>query len=117
MSEDNRTMLTGGLWFLSAVVLVALFISAAAQGALTPWHIFLVFVFLGLAVAGTVFLSRTANIGAQETKAKRGRLDNMLDDLSDDELIELKRRLSQVDTSEGTILDYVGDDGEMVLRD
>lgn len=94
MSEQNRVTLTGGLWVVSAVVLAALYISAAAQGELTQSHIFLTFVILACAFGGTVFVMRWKG-GEQQEKAKR-RIDNLIGDMSDEELIELKRRLSDV---------------------
>lgn len=116
MSEETRGTLFIGLWFLSAVVLAALFISAAAQGELTPGHMVLAFVVLALAVAGTLFVSSQKNAEVQETKAKRRRLDNLLHNLDDDDIAELKRRLLDVDDRETLLSDYVGDDGELNLR-
>lgn len=116
MSEDNRTALTGALWFFSALALVALFISAAAQGELTPGHILLAFVILGLAIAGTPFLLRWTDSETQQEKTKRQRIDSLIRDMSDEELIELKQRLSDGDYSQETILGNLGDDGELVRR-
>jgi hypothetical protein len=112
MSEDTRATLTGGLWFLSAFVLVALFISAAAQGELTTAHIVLASVILALAVIASPILLRMKD---SDEKSKR-RVDRVLDDLSDEELIELKRRLAGVDERAGSIADYLDDDGELVRR-
>lgn len=116
MSEETRGTLFIGLWFLSAIVLAALFISAAAQGALTPGHMGLALVILGLAVAGTLFVSSQKNAEAQETKAKRRRIDNLLHNLDDDDIAELKRRLAEADDQDAALTDYVGDDGELKLR-
>ncbi len=116
LSEESRATLMVGLWLLSAIVLAALFISAAAQGDLTPGHIALALILLGLAVAGTLLLVNLKDRETEQGKAKRQRIDNMLSDLSDEELLELKQRLSDVDINDDTILDYVGDDGEMALR-
>ena len=49
-------------------------------------------------------------------KSKRERIDNMLRDMSDNELLELKQRLSTGEMNDDNILDYLGDDGELVLR-
>ena len=116
MSEETRGTLFIGLWFLSAVVLAALFISAAAQGELTPGHMVLAFVVLALAVAGTLFVSSMQHADVQETKAKRRRIDTLLHNLDDDDIAELKRRLSDVDNHKTSLSDYVGDDGELKLR-
>ena len=116
MKEENRAAMTGALWFFSALVLVALFISAAAQGELTPGHIVFASILLGLAVIGTPILLRWKDDSTQQDKMKRERVDKLLRDLSDDDLIELKQRLAEVEYSEESILDLVGDDGELVRR-
>jgi hypothetical protein len=116
MSEDTRATLTGALWFCSALVLGALFISAAAQGALTLGHVVLACVILALVVTGTSFLLRRIESETPHTKVKRERLDKLLRNLSDEELAELKQRLSDVDLDEATSIDYLGDDGELVRR-
>ncbi len=118
MSEDKDDRLTsaGALWFFSTVALAALFISAAAQGELTVGHIILALVILGLAVAGTVFFLHGINSETRQTKEKRQRIDSILYNMSDEELIELKQRFSDGDFREETVLDYMGDDGELVLR-
>ena len=58
MSEENQGILTIALWFLSAIVLAALFIAAAAQGELTSAHVALASVMLILATIGTVTIWR-----------------------------------------------------------
>ena len=110
MTEESRSTLTFALWLFTGVVLVALFISAAAQGELTPAHVVLASVLLGLAVVGTPLILR---MKASDEKPKR-RVDALLDNLSDDDLLELKRRLADVEDE--PLADYVGDDGELVRR-
>ncbi|NDJ77579.1 MAG: hypothetical protein GYB65_15115, partial [Chloroflexi bacterium] len=119
MSEDRGERLTSGLWFFSAVVLATLFISAAAQGELTRGHILLAFAILGLAVAGTVVLlfgqdGNTQN--TRQTKAKRNQIDGMLRGMNDQELAALQQRLTSGDFREETVVEHVGDDGELVWR-
>ena len=104
------------LWFISALVLGALIISAAVQGELTAGHMGLALVILLLAAIATPFLSRWKDGEAQIMKAKRQRIDNMLRDMSDEELLELKQRLSTGDYDEESILEVLGDDGELVQR-
>lgn len=116
MSEENQGILTIALWFLSAIVLAALFIAAAAQGELTSAHVALASVMLILATIGTVTIWRmkkTETGETQEEKAKRRRLDNLINDLNDEELAELKHRLTGNDTQEENLMDYLGDDGEI----
>ena len=116
MKEDNGTALIGALWFFSAVVLAALFISAAVQGALTLGHILLTFVILGLAVTGTVYLFSVATDVGFVEKRKRDVTDRLLENMSDAELMELKRRLSDVEVSDSPLTEYISDDGELVAR-
>lgn len=106
----------GALWFFSALVLMALFISAAAQGELTPGHLLITVMILGLDVAGTLyFLARDAR-ESEPGKTKRRDVETLLDNLSDEELRDLKQRLAALDTPRSDTLDYLDDDGEMVLR-
>ena len=112
MSEESRTALTGILWFMSGLTLIALFVSAAAQGELTTIHAALAAFILSLAIIATPIILRWKDDSERE-KAKGHRIDGLLDDLSDEELHALKQRL--LDVEEPT-LDHVGDDGELVLR-
>lgn len=118
MSGDElRASLMGGLWVVVGIVLAALFISAAAQGVLSTAHVILAIVLLAFGVVGTYFVwtALDPNQSGAE-KAKRERIDTMLRDMSDEELLALKNRLSDGDVSEDTILDFIGDDGELVTR-
>ena len=64
----------------------------------------------------TAFLLRQTYDDAQQ-KSKRERIDNMLRDMSEKELSELRKRLSDDAYNEELPLDYlVGDDGEQVQR-
>jgi hypothetical protein len=116
MSEESRATLTGVLWFFSAIALVALFISAAAQGELTPGHMAIAFTILALAIVGTPYLLRMKEGETEQEKAKQRRVDSLLRDLSDEDLIELKQRLSEEDYSVEKLVGSVGDDGERVAR-
>lgn len=116
MSENNRATLTFVLWLFSAASLGCLFISAAAQGELSSGHMLLAFVILALAVAGTPYIQRQTEGETQQAKAKRQRIDSLLRDMSDEELIELKQRLTDGDYSVENIVNALGDDGELVQR-
>lgn len=105
------------MWFLATVMLAALFIGAGLQGEFTLFHTVFASIIFVLALIGTPL----AYFGLREeeidtAKAKRERIDMMLRDMSDDELLELKQRLSTGDYSEDSLLDYVSDDGELVMR-
>ena len=113
MTDEIRASLAGGLWFVSALVLVAIFISSAAQGVLTPAHLIFATVILALALAGTFYILR---MGSGGEKAKRG-VDHLLHDLNEDDLLELKQRLADVEPPAAKVVDHVGDDGELVWRE
>jgi hypothetical protein len=114
MSE--RAYLTSLSWFLSAIVLGTLFISAAAQGELTAGHLGFAIVILALVVIATPFLSRWKSAEPEAVKSKRQRIDTMLRDMSDEELDDLRQRLSTETPSKDSILNYLGSDGELVGR-
>lgn len=116
MDSENRSELAGVLWFFSAITLVGLFVSAAIQGELTVAHIVFAAVILVLAVGGTIYFLRGKEAVSQPEKSKRQRLDTLLGDLSDEDLIELKRRLETVDTPHTPLAEYLGDDGELIQR-
>ncbi len=116
MTEDTRATLTGMLWFFSTLALIALFVSAAAMSELTAGHILLALIILTLAIVGSPFLLRMKESENQQEKVKRQRVTNLLRDLSDEEMLELKQRLSEVDSSEESLAAVLGDDGEMVRR-
>ncbi|KXK17164.1 MAG: hypothetical protein UZ15_CFX003002539 [Chloroflexi bacterium OLB15] len=115
MAEKERVNLMFALWFLSAIVLAALFISAAAQGEMTAAHVALALVILGMAVAGTTYLLRqkAPEIQRPDEKTKRH---SVLDDLSDEEVAELKQRLAESGYSVDALVKSLGDDGETTLR-
>ena len=114
MSE--RAFLTAMLWFLSTIILSALFISAAAQGELSTLHTSLALLIISLVAVASVFLSRWKEGAVDMQKSKRQRIDTMLRDMSDEDLLELKQRLSTGSISDENILDYLGEDGELVGR-
>ena len=121
---DNKTRLdaTKFIWMVLGVVLAFLFISAGIADGMESPHVVMGVVAL---IAGTISTgaiwnmdgssNQSADISEQE-KAKRERIDAVIRDLSSEELIALKSRLS-----DGTITDDVlyermalSDDGELV---
>ena len=116
MDSENRAELTGVLWFFSTISLVGLFVSAAIQGELTPAHIAFACAVLVLAVGGSIYLLRGKEAVSQPEKSKRQRLDTLLGDMSDEDLVELKRRLEAVDPPHTPLAEYLGDDGELIQR-
>ncbi len=117
MSDDMRAPLIGALWFCSSIVLVALFISAAAQGELMVAHILIAVVILALVVVGSWYLMRSTANTTELEKVKRQSIDTLLRDMDDDDLIELKRRLSEEEVrGVDVLLDYLEDDGELARK-
>lgn len=117
MHEDNRTALTGGLWFVSSLALCALFISAAAQSELTAGHIILAGIILTLALSGTIYLLHLEPADANREKAKREGIHNLLRDMSDDDLAELRQRLKEDQDAPEPLLELSPHDGELIRRD
>jgi hypothetical protein len=113
---QERTFLVAVMWFFSAIVLGALFISAAAQGELTTGHISLAILILCAVFIATPLLSRWKDGTVVMEKSKRERIDTMLRDMSDEDLMELKKRLSTGNMSDENILDYLESDGELANR-
>jgi membrane protein YdbS with pleckstrin-like domain len=114
MSEDNRVALTAVLWFFSALAIGAVFISAGIMSELTVGHLAIALVILALDVVATPILLRWKGETEQE-KAKQHRIDTLLGDMSDEELVELKKRLSGGDFNDGHVA-ALGDDGELIRR-
>lgn len=117
MNETRPTLLIA-IWFLSTIVLATLFISAGIMGDFTTAHIFFATVILALAVAGTGIILRWKDNDqrAPQEKAKGVRTYDLFNNMSDDEILELKRRLSDVDLSQATLANTLGDDGEIVQQ-
>ncbi len=113
MDKENTGTMVGGLWFFSALVLAALFLGAGIMSDFTTAHALLAIVILALNVVGTVYLLNWRGGEAPAQKSKRQDLDNLLHNLSDEQLHELQQRLAQV--NDAPIMD-VGDDGELIQR-
>lgn len=123
MDNHTRLQATRYIWITTGVSLFSLFLSAGLASGLESTH-----VVLGIAICIASFLSTgsvwnwgevgessAVDLQAQE-KAKRERIDGVLRDLSNEELIALKQRLS-----DGTVDDEMlyqrmtlSDDGEIV---
>jgi thiol:disulfide interchange protein len=104
------------LWLFATIVLATLFISAGVQAQLTAGHIMLALVILTLTGVTTAFLLRQTYDDTQQ-KSKRESIDNMLRDMSEKELSELRKRLSDGAYNEELPLDYlVDDEGKQVQR-
>ena len=117
MKETSRGPLSVMLWFISGIVLAALFIGSGMAGELTIAHMIFAGLILTLAVIGTVAIWTMPSLIENVGKAKRPRIDDMIRDMSDNELMELKKRLSDGDIDDEELLDYVSEDGELVFRE
>jgi len=117
MPDDNRTFLTALLWFMSGIALTALFVSAAIN-AMTITHLVIALLIIA-ATAGGTYAAWNVQFKHEDQyiKAKREHIDDIIKDLSDDELMTLKKRLSDGEYSETSILDFMNEEGELVGRD
>ncbi len=116
MNNESRFALTSIMWFMSVILLVGIFIGAGIQGEFTPWHVGFALTILLLAVSATPIFLRWNFTDETQEKSKRERIDMMLRDMSDEDLMELKQRLTDGDMTDESIMDYLSDDGELVLR-
>lgn len=114
MDAETRSSLAVMLWIVSGLTIGAIF-CAASIGTFTLWHALFAFITLGLAIGGTPIMLNWQSDTELE-KAKRQRIDNLLRDMSDDDLVALKQRLSDGNVGEDSILDFISDDGELVVR-
>jgi hypothetical protein len=76
----------------------------------------LALVILLLVAVATPFLARWKDGETAVEKSKRQRIDDLLRDMSDAELFEIKQRLSTGSYDAESIMDYLEDDGELVER-
>lgn len=113
MSSKNLSELTMVIWGAMGIALAALFISAAAQG-FTVFHMITAILLVLAPLAATGFIwQRGGALNKQsedldETfseKAKRERIDQVLRNLSNAELLALKKRLTQDDIDDD-LLEY-----------
>lgn len=124
MDSHTRLQATKYIWITMGIALFSLFLSAGIANGLEAGH-----VILGIALCIAAFLSTgtvwnwgdlpqessSFNMDAQE-KAKRERLDSVLRNLSNDDLIALKQRLSEGDIDDEMLYQHMtlSDDGEIV---
>lgn len=117
---------------LSAVIIWVSYLGMLAwsMDRLDGWTIGLAFVLMMPAIAITGMIlgaftssnssenQATAKLSAEELeKRKRSRLDEVLRELSDEDLVRLRKRLSTGDISEDNLYEMmVGDDGELLYK-
>lgn len=104
------------LWFLATLILAAIFIGSGLQGEFTTAHMIFASIVLTLAMIATPLVIYATREKDDIGKKKRQRIDNLLRDMSDDDLLELKQRLSDGKFSDEAHLDYVSEDGELHFR-
>jgi hypothetical protein len=114
--KETQIATVSGIWFGAVILMATLFISAGLQGAFTITHFVFVGLILILAIIGTPLAILGTRVDSDVAKSKRQRIDTMLQDMSDDELLELKQRLTSGDYTEEALLDYIADDGELIMR-
>lgn len=118
MSNKSRAEVTMAMWGSIAFAMFGLFLSGGIADGLTVIHLVIAIVLCAAAFGSTAFIFNWDNPEAdskQIEKVKRDRLDKVLRDLSDEELVALKKRLSTRDVDDEVLYDYlVGDDGELI---
>ena len=123
MNSHTRLQATKYIWITMGIALFSLFLSAGIANGLEAGH-----VILGITLCIAGFLSTAVvwnkddleetsalNMGARE-KAKRERIDEVLRDLSNEELFALKQRLSDGAIDDDLLYQRMtlSDDGEIV---
>lgn len=126
MDSHTRLTATRYIWVTMGISLFSLFLSAGIANGLEATH-----VVLGIAICIAGFLSTgmvwswgevgktsALEMEAQE-KVKRERIDGVLRDLSNEELLALKNRLSDSDVDDDALYQRMtlSDDGELVSAD
>jgi len=114
--KETQIAVVSAIWLGAVILMAALFIAAGMQGAFTLTHFIFAALILTMAFIGTPLAMRWIGDDDSLAKAKRQRIDDMIRDMSDDELVELKQRLSDGNYDEDELLDYVSEDGELVFR-
>ena len=126
MDSHTRLTATRYIWVTMGVSIFSLFLSAGMADGLEATH-----VILGIAICIAGFLSTgmvwswgelgntsAVDMEAQE-KVKRERIDGVLRDLSNEELVALKNRLSDGNVDDDALYQRMtlSDDGELVSAD
>lgn len=126
MDTKSRLEATKVMWGVLAAVLVSLFISAGVGNGLETGHVIIAVVALiaGAISTGVIWNPDHAqnNISSEsksQEKVKRERLDSVLRDLSDEELLALKNRLSDGTIDDDLLYEHMtlSDDGELISVD
>lgn len=114
--KETQIAAISGIWLGAVILFAALFISAGLQGAFTVTHYIFAALILVMASLGTGAAIYGIRDNKDIAKAKRQRIDTMLRDMSDGDLLELKQRLAEGDYTEESLLDLVADDGELIIQ-
>ncbi|MGB1286690.1 MAG: hypothetical protein ACPG7F_09180 [Aggregatilineales bacterium] len=103
------------IWVFMIFAQIALFISGAASGGLTGIHIAMSIVLLiaTFGASGMMWYITGQNSQGHAEKAKRDRLEQVLRNLSDSELVALKQRLSDEAIDDSMLYAHLTDDGEI----
>lgn len=118
MSNKNLSEITMVIWGAMGIALAALFISAAAQG-FTVFHMITAILLALAPLAATGFIWQWGGVlnkpsqDLEDTfseKAKRERIDQVLRNLSNAELMALKKRLSHDDIDDDLLEYYLQQD-------
>ncbi|MGB7338497.1 MAG: hypothetical protein WBC91_06355 [Phototrophicaceae bacterium] len=124
MESETRLQATRAVWTALGIALAFLFLSAGIGSGLQTGHVILGVAMVIAGMGSTSFIwtvgesaraDTRAEIANQE-KAKRDRLDRVLRDLSDDDLMTLRQRLSDGSIDDDVLYEQMtlSDDGELI---
>lgn len=128
MDNNTRREATKYVWTAVGWALFALFIGTGMGGGIQAGHTILGVAVLVAATGSTGFIwnfgdlpaiAEKAQDDAEQEKVKRERIDTVLRDLSSEELIALKNRLSDGIVDDDLLYDRMrlSDDGELVAME
>lgn len=115
-----RTLATGFMWL---IYVTAVMVGAIEIGAIIiPLAVILMIPLLAMNAFMWDFFGKMKELrmakmgqsGEQAEKRKRNRIDKVLRDLSDDDLMQLKQHLANRDVEDDDLAYMLGDDGEIV---
>ena len=121
MDQQTRLEATKAIWTAIAFILIAMFVTTGIWGdGMSGGHIFLGVILAMAGMGSTSFVWDSAkkdeDSEQNQEKAKRERIDKVIRDLSDEDLLRLKSRLVDGSIDDDVLYEHMTltDDGELV---
>ena len=123
MSNDNRVQITAVVWIAMAIALFGLFISGLGDAGLTVIHLMMATLILAVpsAITGLIWgwwgpgvAADEAQNEAQSEKVKRERIEEVLRNLSNAELVALKKRLQSNEINDDVLYAYLEEEEDVL---